>query len=98
MRAVQNDDRRKRTVPDGCAIAARITPRSGTATLTHFTGNVSVPAGASVAVTMGGLFKPPDGVCVGLCQAGETSVPTVRTIATKCSLNMSTLAHFVVKP
>jgi hypothetical protein len=73
-------------VPDGRATAARITPRSGTATLTHFTGNISVPAGASVAVTMGGLFKPPDVVCVDPCQTGETSVPTVRTIATKCSL------------
>jgi hypothetical protein len=48
----------KGPVPDGRATAARITPSFGTATLTHFTRNVSVPAGASVAVTIGGVCNP----------------------------------------
>jgi hypothetical protein len=46
---------------------------------------------------MGGVFKPPDVTCVDPCPADETRVPTARTIATKCSLKMSTLARFVVK-
>jgi hypothetical protein len=58
-----------------------MTPRSGTATLIHCTANVSVPAGASVADTIGGLFKPPRVACVEPCQAGETSVPAVKSVA-----------------
>ena len=83
-------------MPDGRATAARITPRFGTATLTHFTGNVSVPAGTSVAVTIGGFSNPPGIVCVDLCQAGETNVPTVITTAAKCIFSMRTPLSVVV--
>jgi hypothetical protein len=80
----------KGPVPDGRATAARITPIFGTATLTHFTGNVSVPAGASVAVTIGGFCNPPAIVCVDVAQAGKTSVPAIITAATRRIFGMST--------
>ena len=63
----------------------------------HLTGhshiNVSVPAGASVADKIGGLFESLRVVCVDRCQAGETSVPAVRSPATKCNFSMSTFYH-----
>jgi hypothetical protein len=90
VRAVQDKDCGKGPVPGGRATVARITPRFGTATLSQVTGNVSVPAGASVAVTIGGFCNPPDIVCVDLCQAGKTNVPAVVTTAAKCILSMRT--------
>src|SRR6478672_11956140 len=49
--------------PGGRAIAAIMTPTSRTATFTHCTLNASVPAGAVVADTTGGVAKPPRVVC-----------------------------------
>src|SRR5262245_47385128 len=67
-------------VPDGRATAACITPRSGTATLTHFTGRVSVPTGASIAVTDGCVFRGKGNVWATPGQADQSSMPAVMNI------------------
>ena len=74
--------------PDGRATAARIVPRSGMATVNHFTGNVSVPAGAALAATVGGLCKPPRRVCADPSQTAENSVPTVTNTAARYNFNI----------